>query len=78
MEQEIAERTAKTWQSYFRRELMATIVGSLLLLILAIAQLIAMFKNIQTTEIINNAFLIILGYFFGQTVSRASKDDDKQ
>jgi hypothetical protein len=77
LEQEIAERKAKTWQSYFRRELMATIVGSLLLLILAITQLIAMFKNIQTTEIVNNAFLIILGYFFGQTVSRASKDDEK-
>jgi hypothetical protein len=77
LEQEIIERKAKTWQSYFRRELMATIVGSLLLIILAVAQLIAMFKNIPTTEIVNNSFLIILGYFFGQTVSRASKDDEK-
>ena len=77
LEQEIAERKAKTWQSYFRRDLLAAIVGSLLLLILAIAQLIAMFKQVQTTEIINNAFLIILGYFFGQTISRPSKDEDK-
>ncbi len=77
LEQEISERKAKTWQSYFRRELIATIVGSVLLLILAITQLIAMFRSIETTEIVNNAFLIILGYFFGQTVSRSSKDDDK-
>jgi hypothetical protein len=77
LEQEIAERKAKTWQSYFRRELMATIVGSLLLLILAITQLIAMFQKIETTEIVNNAFLIILGYFFGQTVNRTSKDNER-
>jgi Fe2+ transport system protein B len=75
LEQEMSERKAKTWQSFFRRELMATIVGSVLLLILATTQLIAMFRQIQTTEIINNAFLIILGYFFGQTVSRPGKDE---
>jgi len=76
LEQEMAERKAKTWQSYFRRELMATIVGSVLLLILAATQLIAMFQKLQTTEIVNNAFLIILGYFFGQTVNRTTKDDE--
>lgn len=77
LEQEISERKARTWQSFLRRELIATVVGSLLLLVLAIAQLIAMFYKVQTTEIVNNAFLIILGYFFGQTISRASQEGDK-
>lgn len=77
LDQEISERRARTWQSFFRRELIATLVGSLLLLILVGAQIVSMFARIQTTEIVNNAFLIILGYFFGQTISKASKDEDK-
>lgn len=64
------EKRARVWQSLLARESVATVVGSILLLIITIALLIAMFTGVEPTEIISNAFLVILGYFFGQTVSR--------
>lgn len=68
----ILERRLQAWQSFLQRESVATIVGSLLLFVIAVSLLIAMFKGVATSEIINNSFLVILGYFFGQTVSRSS------
>jgi hypothetical protein len=50
---------------------MATYVGAFLLIILTIVQVAAMFsETLHTSEIINNAFLLLLGYFFGQSVAR--------
>jgi hypothetical protein len=70
---EIYERRAKVMQSFLEKESVATIVGSFLLVMITIAQLVAMFRHIAPTPIINDSFLLILGYFFGQTVSKASK-----
>jgi uncharacterized protein involved in response to NO len=36
-----------------------------------IAYLIAMFLGVETTQIVDSAFLLVPGYFFGQTVIRA-------
>lgn len=50
---------------------MATYVGAFLLVVLTFVQVVAMFSpTTHNSEIINNAFLLILGYFFGQSVGR--------
>ena len=62
----------QVWQSWVARESVATIVGGALLLLMAIALLIAMFIPVEVSAIVNNSFLVILGYFFGQAVGRTS------
>ena len=64
------ERRLRVWKSFLERESMATVVGSILLILLTVCLLIAMFFGVQASEVVSNAFLLILGYFFGQTVSR--------
>jgi hypothetical protein len=76
IEVEALERRWKVRQEFLARESVATIIGALLLVILTITQVVAMFSNTTATEIVNNSFLIILGYFFGQTVSRESRRTD--
>ena len=71
---EIFERRSKVWRSFLERESASTILGGILLFIITICQLVAMFTQIETTQIINNAFLLILGYFFGTTVSKVNKE----
>lgn len=72
---EIFERRSKVWLTFLERESVATIVGSILLVVIVISLLLAMFLNIETTDIVNNGFLVLLGYFFGQTISRAKADE---
>lgn len=60
------------WQSILEKESVSTIVGAFLLIIITFCQIIASFTHITTTQILDNGFLVILGYFFGQTVARAS------
>jgi ABC-type multidrug transport system fused ATPase/permease subunit len=67
---EISERRAKVWQSFLARESVASIAGGLLLVALALSLVIAMFVGTETTDVVTNAFLIILGYFFGQSATR--------
>lgn len=64
------ERKAKVVQSFLVRESIASIAGGLLLLALAGTLIVAMFIGTKPTEVVTNAFLIILGYFFGQSVGR--------
>ena len=68
LEMEISERKAKLLLSFFEKESVATIIGAVLLIIMVIAQLVAMFTGIKSTDILNNSFLLILGYFFGQSL----------
>jgi hypothetical protein len=72
LQQELFEKRSKVWRSFLERESVATVVGSLLLVILTVSQLVAMFLKVPSTDIVNSGFLLILGYFFGQTISRAS------
>ncbi|GHO55290.1 hypothetical protein [Ktedonobacter robiniae] len=67
---EVRELEWKLWRSFIERESVSTIIGALLLLIIVAALIIAMFNHVTSPEIINNAFLVILGYFFGQTVGK--------
>jgi len=68
---ELFERRLRAWTGFFARESMATYIGAFILILLTFVQIFAMFsEKTDTSEIINNAFLLILGYFFGQGVAR--------
>jgi hypothetical protein len=68
------ESRVRMWQTLLARESVATIIGAFLLVVFVIAYLIAMFVGVETTQIVDSAFLLVLGYFFGQTVSRAQSE----
>ena len=67
---EMAERKAEIWHKFLEKESVATLVGATILLLLTVIMVIAMFNELKTTEILNNAFMIILGFFFGQAASK--------
>jgi len=70
---ELFERRSKVWFSLLERESAATILGGILLLIILVAHVTAIFSKFSIPEILNNAFLIILGYFFGQSTTDKSR-----
>lgn len=70
---EIFERRSRVWRSFLERESVATIVGGFLLIGLTITMIVASFTRITISEILSNAFLVILGYFFGQAVGKADR-----
>jgi hypothetical protein len=47
-------------------------VGAALLVVLAATIIVAMFMKIEVSTLLSNSFLIILGYFFGQSTERRS------
>jgi hypothetical protein len=65
-------------KSFLERESVSTIIGALLLVLITGTQIIATFTHIVTPQILDNGFLVLLGYFFGQTVAKAAsrKDDN--
>jgi hypothetical protein len=70
---ELFERRLRAWTGFFARESMATYVGAFLLIVLTFVQVAAMFLGATyKSEIISNAFLLLLGYFFGQSVARTA------
>jgi hypothetical protein len=70
---ELWERKLRAWTGFFAKESMATYVGAFLLIVLTFVQVAAMFLGATyKSEIISNAFLLLLGYFFGQSVSRTA------
>lgn len=72
LDMEVSSNQARIVRSFLEKESVASVVGSILLFLITLTLVVAMFLNIQTTDVISNAFLIILGYFFGQTVSKAT------
>lgn len=56
------------WRTRFGRDSIANIVGAVLLIALAITVIVAMFTETVTTDVVQNSFLLILGYFFGAAV----------
>ncbi|MEU0780973.1 hypothetical protein ABZ341_05245 [Streptomyces sp. NPDC006173] len=70
--QDIMERRWEVWKSLLVRESVATLVGAALLITLGIVLITAMFMNREPSSILSNTFLIILGYFFGQSTDRAT------
>ncbi|MEU4217179.1 hypothetical protein [Actinoplanes sp. NPDC026623] len=69
---ELQARKTAIRQSWFARESIASLVGGFLLLALAATMIVAMFAGTAVSEIVSNAFLVILGYFFGQAVRERS------
>jgi hypothetical protein len=71
MEVERSRSSANFLNQLIQKEVVATLIGAVLLLMLIIIFAKAMISGIPTSDILNNAFLLILGYFFGQTTSKA-------
>jgi hypothetical protein len=69
---ELQARKTAIRQSWFARESIASLVGGFLLIALAATMIVAMFAGTAVSEIVSNAFLVILGYFFGQAVRERS------
>jgi hypothetical protein len=79
---EAEERRAKTRLRYLERllerESVATMLGSILLAIISLALIVGMFVGKIETKIIENGFLVLLGYFFGQTTGRSLKQGSQE
>jgi ABC-type Fe3+-siderophore transport system permease subunit len=69
------ERRSKVWQTFLERESVATIVGALLLIVIVLLQAVILIFGVEMPEMLNNAFLVILGYFFGQATLRKSSSE---
>ncbi|MDX3377783.1 hypothetical protein PV390_25615 [Streptomyces sp. ME02-6991-2A] len=76
LRQDISERKWNVRAQLLARESVATLVGSLLLVGLAAVITVAMFTNVQVSEILTNSFLIVLGYFFGQNSDKRNAGAD--
>jgi hypothetical protein len=63
----ILEKQSKIWLSFLERESVATVVGALLLIIIPLTQIVIMLLGRQVPDILSNSFLVLLGYFFGQS-----------
>ncbi|MEV6341347.1 hypothetical protein AB0M12_42335 [Nocardia vinacea] len=70
---ELQERRWDMRKRLLDREPAAVLVGAVLLGVLSLALIIAMFTNTAVPEILSSAFLLILGFFFGQTTSGKGK-----
>ena len=63
------ERKSKIWLSFLQRESAASIIGGIVLLMLTVALIGGMIFG-RESQILSNGFLVILGYFFGQSSSK--------
>ncbi|EWM18028.1 hypothetical protein [Kutzneria sp. 744] len=69
---EMQAKKAQIYLSWLQREPVAVLVGGVLLVVLAGVLIVAMFTGVPVAEIVSSAFLLILGYFFGQASSRST------
>ncbi|MBF5001832.1 hypothetical protein IRT45_32405 [Nocardia sp. BSTN01] len=75
---ELSERKWKMRTSLLEREPAAVLIGAVLLAAMALALIVGMFIHTPPPDLLGNAFLLILGFFFGQTTSgRARRADDR-
>jgi hypothetical protein len=70
----LMERRWKIWEKLLARDSVATAVGAFLLVSMPFIIFLAMIFGWAVPEVLQNAFLIILGYFFGQTASKRSQN----
>lgn len=64
---EILEKRTNIFLKFLDKESIASIVGAVLLLLMGISLIIMMFYEINPIQIVQSAFLLILGYFFGHS-----------
>ena len=67
---ELTERRDKKSKYFQSRESITTLMMGILLILITSLIAISSFVNIQVPDILNGTFLIILGFFFGQTIGR--------
>jgi hypothetical protein len=60
-------RRSEVLRSFLERQSVATILGAILLLLMFLVIALNASTNTPTPQLITNAFLVILGYFFGQS-----------
>lgn len=83
LEEEVADREhqrkAKRFDAFSQKESMANILGSILLMIITASLVASLFieVNQESLEIVKNAFLLLLGFFFGQGLKSDSKTEKK-
>lgn len=71
LQAELLERKLKAWTGFLSREPITNLIGFCLLIILALVHIgVLVAGSSARSEILSNAFLIILGYFFGQSAAR--------
>jgi hypothetical protein len=67
-EKTLAQIKDRRWQTRVTLDSIAAIVGGVLLIALATTAIVAMFTDTEITDVVQNSFLLILGYFFGAGV----------
>ncbi|MDR6545677.1 gas vesicle protein [Chryseobacterium rhizosphaerae] len=67
---EMMDKWSEIALKFLDRESIASIVGSLLLLGMGTCIIILMFKHEEPIKIVETAFLLILGYFFGHSKNK--------
>jgi hypothetical protein len=70
---EVFERRSRVWQVFLERQSVATIVGAILMIAIFVFIAVSAVIGTMVPELISNAFLVILGYFFGQASSDAAQ-----
>jgi hypothetical protein len=75
---EMRERKWAIYRSFIERESMASIIGSILLILLAVVLIIGMFSHTAPSDVVSNAFLLVLGYFFAQATTRSASDRESK
>lgn len=68
------ERKAKVWQELLARESVATLIGAALVFLITATLL---FSKTEAPSVITNAYLVIIGFFFGQTMRPNNKNSNK-
>lgn len=75
---ELKAQRSEIYKSLLERETVAGVVGPVLLFLFAVALIAAMFLRTPISSAVSDGFLLVLGYFFGQTTSRKPKRPKKK
>jgi hypothetical protein len=66
----LSENKREYLKMFLEKQSMATIVGAFLLILITSSLIICVLFKGQPIDMLNNALLVLLGYFFGQAVNR--------
>lgn len=69
-EVDILGQKSEVYLRFLNRESIASIIGSILLLLMGLSLLVMMFLQKEPIQIVQSAFLLILGYFFGHSKNK--------
>lgn len=69
------ERRMNIWHKFIQKESMASIIGAALLALFSLVEIASVLFQLPTSELVRNAFLVILGYFFGQAALQKEPRD---